>query len=136
VSHPINEEAEERIHSAEDLDVMEPESPAKEFVKFQVSRDPYIAPYLASDEVLAKMPPVSMITCSLDPCLDDMVMFGKRLKFLKHPVTLDVLEGGLPHGFLNFCRISKEARNGSFKSAERIKQLLDGELDLGKPVQN
>lgn len=40
----------------------------------------------------------------LDPCLDDCVMFGKRLKRLGHNVSLDVLEG-LPHGFLNFSLV-------------------------------
>lgn len=41
----------------------------------------------------------------LDPCLDDCVMFAKRLKKLNNPVSLDILPG-LPHGFLNFASVS------------------------------
>lgn len=41
----------------------------------------------------------------MDPCLDDCVMFAKKLKRLKRPVTLDILKG-LPHGFLNFTMVS------------------------------
>lgn len=40
----------------------------------------------------------------LDPCLDDCVMFAKKLKVLGKPVTLDILHG-LPHGFLNLSLV-------------------------------
>lgn len=40
----------------------------------------------------------------MDPCLDDCVMFAKRLKSLKNKVGLDILPG-LPHGFLNFVKV-------------------------------
>lgn len=40
----------------------------------------------------------------MDPCLDDCVMFAKRLKSLKVKVGLDILPG-LPHGFLNFVKV-------------------------------
>lgn len=40
----------------------------------------------------------------MDPCLDDCVMFAKKLKRLNRPVTLDILKG-LPHGFLNFTMV-------------------------------
>ena len=40
----------------------------------------------------------------LDPCLDDCVMFAKRLKKLNNSVGLDILPG-LPHGFLNFAQV-------------------------------
>lgn len=40
----------------------------------------------------------------MDPCLDDCVMFAKRLKSLNNVVGLDVLPG-LPHGFLNFVKV-------------------------------
>lgn len=43
-------------------------------------------------------------TVVLDPCLDDCVMFAKRLKNLNNPVSLDILPG-LPHGFLNFASV-------------------------------
>lgn len=40
----------------------------------------------------------------MDPCLDDCVMFAKKLKKLNRPVTLNILKG-LPHGFLNFTMV-------------------------------
>lgn len=43
-------------------------------------------------------------TLVLDPCLDDVVMFAKKLKNLGNEVGLDILEG-LPHGFLNFAMV-------------------------------
>lgn len=44
-------------------------------------------------------------TTAMDPCLDDCVMFAKRLKNLNKSISLDVLTG-LPHGFLNFSLVS------------------------------
>lgn len=41
----------------------------------------------------------------MDPCLDDCVMFAKRLKAIENDVSLDILSG-LPHGFLNFVSVS------------------------------
>lgn len=41
----------------------------------------------------------------MDPCLDDCVMFARKLKKLGRPVTLEILKG-LPHGFLNFTMVS------------------------------
>lgn len=41
----------------------------------------------------------------MDPCIDDSVMFAKKLKRLGRDVKLDILEG-LPHGFLNFSLVS------------------------------
>lgn len=43
----------------------------------------------------------------MDPCLDDCVMFAKRLKSLNNKIDLDILQG-LPHGFLNFVEVSDE----------------------------
>lgn len=42
----------------------------------------------------------------MDPCLDDCVMFAKRLKAIENDVSLDILSG-LPHGFLNFVSVSR-----------------------------
>lgn len=41
----------------------------------------------------------------MDPCLDDCVMFAKRLKELGKKVNMDILKG-LPHGFLNLAIVS------------------------------
>lgn len=44
-------------------------------------------------------------TVHMDPCLDDCIMFAKRLKNLGKKVKLDILNG-LPHGFLNLAVVS------------------------------
>jgi acetyl esterase/lipase len=47
---------------------------------------------------------ITLQSVQLDPCLDDCVMFAKKLKKLGVSVSLDVV-GGLPHGFLNFSQV-------------------------------
>lgn len=48
---------------------------------------------------------IQLQTVTLDPCLDDCVMFAKKLDRFKVPTKLDILDG-LPHGFLNFSMVS------------------------------
>lgn len=105
------------------LDALIARSPSDEFI-FSVPRDPFLSPYWAEDHLLKKFPPVRILTVHLDPCLDDCVMFAKKLKKLGNTVGIEVLEG-LPHGFLNFSLMAKEANEGSKICIERIKQLLD-----------
>ncbi|XP_058447335.1 hormone-sensitive lipase isoform X2 [Malaya genurostris] len=105
------------------LDALIARSPSDEFI-FDVPKDPHLSPYWATDEVLRQFPPTKILTVVLDPCLDDCVTFAKRLKKLNNPVTLDILPG-LPHGFLNFATISKEAHEGSKACIRRIAELLD-----------
>ena len=64
----------------------------------------------------------------LDPCLDDSVMFAKRLSSLGKEVHLEALED-LPHGFLNFVLISGEAKHGSDRVVRRISQVLHLQAD-------
>ncbi|KAG7199201.1 hypothetical protein KM043_018074 [Ampulex compressa] len=105
------------------LDTENGRSPSEEFV-FTIPRDPHLSPYLAADTDLARMPPIKMLTLELDPCLDDCVMFAKKLRSLGKTVTLDIVPG-LPHGFLNFSLISKEASQASALCVKRIQELLE-----------
>ncbi|XP_050466782.1 hormone-sensitive lipase isoform X2 [Cataglyphis hispanica] len=89
-----------------------------------IPKDLFISPYLAPDEMLAHIPPLKMLTVEFDPCLDDSVMFARKLRSLGNKVTLDILPD-LPHGFLNFLHGSKEAMEGVELSARRIKELLE-----------
>ncbi|KAK9686035.1 Hormone-sensitive lipase (HSL) N-terminus [Popillia japonica] len=102
-------------------------------LKFQVPRDYYISPFCAPDDMLRKLPPVKLLTVHLDPCLDDCIMFGRKLKRIGHNVTLDVMDG-LPHGFLNFSLVSKEAYDGSKKCTEKINELFG--LDYLPPLES
>lgn len=106
-----------------ELDMENARSPSEEFV-FTVPRDPFLSPYLAPDNMLARMPPIKMLTVHLDPCLDDCVMFARKLRSLGNKVTLDILSG-LPHGFLNLLTVSKEASEGAEICARKLKELLE-----------
>lgn len=77
---------------------------------FTVPKDPFLSPFYANDEILKEFPPIKILSLTLDSCLDDSVMFAKRLKSLNVNFTLDVLDK-LPHGFLNFSRVSKPIKS-------------------------
>ncbi|CAG4953093.1 unnamed protein product [Colias eurytheme] len=111
------------------LDSLIARSPSDEFM-FSVPRDPLLSPYWADDKLLKQFPRLRILTVHMDPCLDDCVMFAKKLKRLGNEVDIDVLEG-LPHGFLNLSLMAKEANDASLKCIERIKQLLDLENASG-----
>lgn len=120
--HPVGSKPSRR--SIEDLDNLMAKSASEEFT-FRVPADPYMSPYTASDEVLKKLPAVKIVSTNLDPCLDDCIMFGKRLKKLENKVHLDVITG-LPHGFLNFTLLSKEAHDGNKLCIQKLQELVDG----------
>uniref|UniRef100_A0A5S6QQI0 Hormone-sensitive lipase n=1 Tax=Trichuris muris TaxID=70415 RepID=A0A5S6QQI0_TRIMR len=87
------------------------------------SEDPFISPLLASDELLAEMPPVSILACHMDPLLDDSVSFAKRLREVKVPHTFDLLDL-VPHGFMNFMSVSEECRSATLTCIERVESHL------------
>ncbi|XP_061718416.1 hormone-sensitive lipase [Cydia pomonella] len=122
-SNNISRTTQEELAVRSNLDALIARSPSDEFI-FSVPRDPLLSPYWADDQLLSRFPPCRILTVHLDPCLDDCVMFAKKLKRLGTVVGIDVLEG-LPHGFLNFALMAKEANEGSKLCVERIKQLLD-----------
>ncbi|XP_034832530.1 hormone-sensitive lipase isoform X2 [Maniola hyperantus] len=124
----------EELAVRSNLDSLIARSPSDEFI-FSVPKDPLLSPYWAEEQLLKRFPPVRILTVHLDPCLDDCVMFARKLKGLGNEVGIDVLEG-LPHGFLNFSLMAKEANEGSKLCIERIKQLLDLENHATTPENN
>lgn len=96
----------------------------REEFNFSVPPDFYMSPIYAPEHLLRELPPVRILTVELDPCLDDCVMFSKRLQTLNKDIEMDILKG-LPHGFLNFSLVSKEAYEGSMQCVKRIKELFD-----------
>lgn len=104
------------------LDV--PQNPIEPEVYAMKPTDPYISPYCASDELLKQLPPMKIFTVHLDPCLDDCVSFAKRVKNLGNDVNLTILDG-LPHGFLNFSLVCKEAYDAAKQCAHQISDLFD-----------
>ncbi|XP_075166336.1 hormone-sensitive lipase [Haematobia irritans] len=113
------------------MDALIARSPSAEFA-FQIPRDPLLSPYFACDEWLKQMPPTKILSLEMDPCLDDCVMFAKKLKKLNRPVSLDILKG-LPHGFLNFTLLSNEAMEGSKTCINLLKQLISEENQSNTP---
>ncbi|XP_018571617.1 hormone-sensitive lipase isoform X2 [Anoplophora glabripennis] len=119
------------LGATENLDVDTQSNMVDKF-QFTVPKDHFLSPIFATDEDLKKFPPVRVLSVHLDPCLDDCVMFAKRLKKVDNNVKLDILNG-LPHGFLNFSLLSKDAYEGSKVCIERIRELLN--LDNLPPPQ-
>ncbi|XP_022178761.1 hormone-sensitive lipase [Myzus persicae] len=89
----------------------------------KLPEDPFLSPYFANDDLFKQLPPIHIVTVHMDPCLDDCVMFAKRLKELGKKVNMDILKG-LPHGFLNLAITCKEAHEGSVLCAQRIADLF------------
>lgn len=100
------------------------QSPMEKSKNIKNSNDPYVSPALASDSLLRNLCPVYVLTCHLDPLLDDSLMFARRLRLLEKTVHLEILHD-LPHGFLNFVLVSPEARAGSGRCVHAIKKMLN-----------
>lgn len=103
-SNPINQIDPQTVQTEYNNDALLAISPSNEFLR-NIPNDPYLSPYLAADDIFKEMPPTKIVGTVLDPCLDDCVMYAKKLKKFGVPVGLDILEG-LPHGFLNFAMVS------------------------------
>jgi len=99
------------------------QSPLYKFAKIRIKQDQFLSPLQASDELLAHMPTTYLVGSHLDPCLDDSVMFAKRLDALGVDVHLDAA-AGVPHGFMNFAPISKECMQATNICKDRIKDCL------------
>jgi len=98
-------------------------SPSEEFQEFDVPADPYISPYLAHADDLSRFPKTVLVSSESDPCLDDTVMFGKRLKEQNVPIDLVIFDD-LPHGFLNFGA-SPEANEAIRVCGDKIRDLCN-----------
>lgn len=101
----------------------------EEFHKIKVDRSHYLSPYLAPDDLLKQLPPTRFLTLQLDPCLDDAVMMCKRLRGLGVRVDLDIVDN-LPHGFLNFAPVSKDAHSASRLCVQRLREMLQLPVDI------
>ncbi|XP_050677425.1 hormone-sensitive lipase isoform X2 [Leptidea sinapis] len=132
-SIPGVELAQDALAVGSNLDALIARSPSDDFI-FSVPREPLLSPYWADDELLKNFPPVRLLSVHLDPCLDDCVMFAKKLRKLGNDVDIDVLEG-LNHGFLNLSLMAKEANDASQQCISRIKQLLNLENEQNKTPQ-
>ena len=65
--------------------------------------DPLVSPLLASDSVLAKMPPTLVITAEYDPLCDEGEQYAQKLTSLGVPTSCIRYHGQI-HAFLNYGR--------------------------------
>ncbi|GAB1604851.1 hormone-sensitive lipase-like isoform X1 [Argonauta hians] len=100
------------------------QSAMEQFLKLTLNQNPLVSPVYATDKQLLKFPEISFVTCHLDPLLDDSVMLCKRLRKLGKVADFTVLDD-LPHGFLNFVLVSKDAKNGSNVCVAKLRKLLN-----------
>jgi hormone-sensitive lipase len=98
-------------------------SPHEMFKNSHISKSPYMSPYLAPDDLLRRLSPVHLVACHLDPMLDDSVMFARRLRDIGNPVRIDFVSD-LPHGFLNFVLVSREAKAASDRCVDALRRFL------------
>ena len=90
-------------------------------------QDPLLSPILVDEDTLSRFPPVSIMTTTLDPCLDDSIEFARRLKNVGVPLTLDILKD-LPHAYLLFAHASKAAYDASGLCIKRLVDMLQGKV--------
>ncbi|KAK6173809.1 hypothetical protein SNE40_017204 [Patella caerulea] len=108
------------------------QSPLKVVRHLPIVKNPYMSPLLAPNELLMGLPDMSLVACHLDPLLDDSIMFTKRLRKLGKKVDLDLVDN-LPHGFLNFSLVSKEAKHATDMIIKKLKEMFKME-DLEPPI--
>ncbi len=80
-------------------------------------------PYLLQPNYLHPILDGIFQACNLDPMLDDSIQFAKRLRGLGVEVHVDVVDN-LPHGYLNFVLVSKEAKQASDLCVQRLRESL------------
>ncbi|ESO05029.1 hypothetical protein HELRODRAFT_111475 [Helobdella robusta] len=92
--------------------------------RYSSSDSIFISPVLAPDHLLRKLPKTHITACHLDPLLDDSVLFARKIRDLGVDVDLDFVSD-LPHGFMNFVNMSREAYNAGEMCLKNLKSLLD-----------
>jgi acetyl esterase len=88
--------------------------------------DPFISPLAASPQLLAQFPPVSIMTGSFDPLLDDSVDFVHKLHAQGVPCRFKVFKA-LPHAFLNLTHLL----TGAWEATELLAEWI--QLELQRP---
>jgi len=83
--------------------------------------DPLVSPLLASDEILAKMPPTLVITAEYDPLCDEGEQYAQKLTSLGVPTSCVRFHGQI-HAFLNFGRFLDDGYLAIAQLADAIKR--------------
>lgn len=99
-----------------------------------IPQDGFLSPYLASDVLLSRLPPLGIVSCRFDPFLDDCLELAKRVDKLGVPIELHALEE-MPHAFLNFAFVDNNFRRASDLCCEIILRLMRGQVTTGSREQ-
>ena len=83
--------------------------------------DPLVSPFLASDAVLAKMPPTLVITAEYDPLCDEGEHYAKKLTALGVPTSL-IRYFGQIHAFFNYGRFLDDGYLAIAQVADAIRR--------------
>ena len=83
--------------------------------------DPLVSPFLASDAVLAKMPPTLVITAEYDPLCDEGEQYAKKLTALGVPTSL-IRYFGQIHAFFNYGRFLDDGYLAIAQVADAIRR--------------
>ncbi|VDD81100.1 unnamed protein product, partial [Mesocestoides corti] len=95
-----------------------------------IPQDGFLSPYLASDELMSRLPPLAIMACQFDPFLDDCLELAKRADSLGVAVEL-VVANEMPHAFLNFAFINPVYRRATMLCSDMIARLFRGEVNPG-----
>ncbi|KAL7676845.1 hypothetical protein ACOME3_003092 [Neoechinorhynchus agilis] len=68
--------------------------------------NPLVSPLCASEQDLAKLPPLDIFVSKCDPMLDDSITLAQRLGHAHIGINVHLVDG-VPHGFLNMFTASK-----------------------------
>ena len=83
--------------------------------------DPLVSPLLASDELLAKLPPTLVITAEYDPLCDEGEQYAQKLTSLGVPTTCVRYRGQI-HAFLRYGRLIDDGYLAIAQLADAIKR--------------
>lgn len=100
-------------------------------------RNPLLSPVVAADDQLQALPPVALICGSLDPLLDDSVLFASRLTGAGRTGDCLKVYESMPHGFLNMIQVNITARKALHFLTTKIADGLQVSLrrrGMGLPV--
>jgi acetyl esterase len=85
--------------------------------------NPLVSPLLASDEILAKMPPTLVITAEYDPLCDEGEQYAQKLNALGVPTTC-VRYNGQIHAFLRYGAVLDDGYLAIAQLADAIRRCL------------
>jgi acetyl esterase len=85
--------------------------------------NPLVSPLLASDQILAKMPPTLVITAEYDPLCDEGEQYAQKLNALGVPTTC-VRYNGQIHAFLRYGIMLDDGYLAIAQLADAIRRCL------------